>query len=54
MKYLKHRVRRTMTMERLTHVALLSVEYLVLREVDIDELVHDFDSCKARKVPEFN
>ena len=54
MKYMKYRLRTTMTMERLTHVALLSVEYLVLREVDIDELVHDFDSCKARKVPEFN
>ena len=33
MKHMKNRLRPTMTMDRLTNVALISVEYLILRDV---------------------
>ena len=51
MKIIKNRLRTSMTHERLNNLAVMSVEHDILREVDSDELIEDFASCKARKVP---
>ena len=42
LKYIKNRLRTTMTNERLTHLSLMSIEYDILRETDFDDLITDF------------
>ena len=51
MKIIKNRLRTTMTYERLSNLAIMSVEYDILRELDFNNLVKDFAAQKARKVP---
>ena len=50
MKLIKNRLRATMTSERLSDLALLSIESDVLREIQFDDILNDFATRKARKV----
>ena len=50
LKYIKNRLRTTMTNERVTHLSLMSIEYDILRETDFDYLITDFAQRKGRKV----
>ena len=50
LKYIKNRLRTTMTNERVTHLSLMSIEYDILRETDFDDLITDFAQRKGRKV----
>ena len=52
LKNIKSRLRTTMTQERLSCVIVMSIEHDILRQIDIDELVRDFGSRNARKVPD--
>ena len=49
-KYIKNRLRTTMTNERVTHLSLMSIAYDILRETDFDDLITDFAQRKGRKV----
>ena len=44
------RLRTTMCHDRLSHLALVSIEYDILREIDLDKLIQDFARIKSRKV----
>ena len=46
-----NRLRTTLTHERLSNLAIMSIEYDILRELDFNNLVKDFAAQKARKVP---
>ena len=50
LKYIKNRLRTTMTNELVTHLSLISIEYDILRETDFDDLFTDFAQRKGRKV----
>ena len=50
LKYIKNRLRTTMTNKRVTHLSLMSVEYDILRDTDFDDLITDFAQRKGRKV----
>jgi len=50
MKLIKNRLRATMTSDRLSDLALLSIESDVLREIQFDDILNDFATRKARKV----
>ena len=50
LKYIKNRLRTTMTNERVTHLSLMSIEYDILHETDFDDLITDFAQRKGRKV----
>ena len=50
LKYIKNRLRMTMTNERVTHLSLMSIEYGILRETDFDDLITDFAQRKGRKM----
>ena len=50
LKYIKNRLRTTMTNERVTHLSLMSIAYDILRETDFDDLITDFAQRKCRKV----
>ena len=51
LKYIKNRLRTTMTNERVTHLSLMSIEYCdILRETDFDDLITEFAQRKGRKV----
>ena len=50
LKYIKNRLRTTMTNERVTNISLMSLEYDILRETDFDDLITDFAQRKGRKV----
>ena len=50
LKYIKNRLRTTMTNERVTHLSLMSIEYDILRDTDFDDLITDFAQRKGRKV----
>ena len=54
LKHIKNRLRTTMTQERLTYLALISIEYDVLREINFDELIEEFARRKAHKVSGLN
>ena len=47
---IKNGLRTTMTNERVTHLSLMSIEYDILRETDLDDLITDFAQRKGRKV----
>ena len=51
MKLIKNRLRTSMGNERLSHLALLSIEADILREINFDDLVTEFARKKTRKVP---
>ena len=50
LKYIKNRLRTTMTNERVTHLSLMSIEYDILRDTDFDDLITGFAQRKGRKV----
>ena len=50
LKYVKNRLRTTMTNERVTHLSLMRIEYDILGETDFDDLITDFVQRKGRKV----
>ena len=50
LKYIKNRLRTTMTNERVTHLSLMGIEYNILRETDFDDVITDFAQRKGRKV----
>ena len=37
LKFIKNRLRTTMSQERISHLALMSIEYVILRETDFDK-----------------
>ena len=51
LKFIKNRLRTTMCHDRLSHLALMSIECDILREIDFDKLIQDFARAKSRKVP---
>ena len=51
MKFIKNRLRTTMTHDRLSFLTLMSTEYDILREIDFNQLIQDFAKMKSRKVP---
>ena len=51
MKLIKNRLRTSMGNERLSHLALLSIEADILREINFNDLVTEFAKKKTRKVP---
>jgi len=51
MKFIKNRLRTTMSHDRLSHLALMSIEYDIVRELNFNQLVQDFARMKSRKVP---
>ena len=50
LKYIKNRLRTTMTNELVTHISLMSIEYDNLGKTDFDDLITDFAQRKGRKV----
>jgi len=50
LKLIKNHLRSTMSNERLTGLALLSIEFDLAQELDLEDIVQDFASKKARKV----
>jgi hypothetical protein len=50
LKPIKNHLRSTMSNERLTGLALLSIESDLAQELDLEDIVQDFASKKARKV----
>ena len=50
LKLIKNFMRSTMTQDRLTDLAVLSIESEIARTVDFDDIIHYFANLKARKV----
>ena len=50
LKFIKNRLRTTMTNERLSHLTLMSIEYDILRQIDFTKLIKDFAKAQCRKV----
>lgn len=50
LKLIKNYLRSTMSQERLVGLALVSIEFDVLQNIKIDELIKDFSETKARRV----
>jgi len=50
LKIIKNRLRTTMGNERLSHLALMSIEHDVLGEIDFEALIEEFAARKARRV----
>jgi hypothetical protein len=50
LKLIKNRLRTSMSHERLSNLALMSIEQDILREVDFTDVIDEFASRKARKV----
>ena len=50
MKLIKNRLRTSMCNDRLSFLALMSIESDILREISFEELVNEFAKKKARKV----
>ena len=50
LKYIKNRLRTTMTNELVTHISLMSIEYDIIRETDFDDLITGFAQRKGRKL----
>ena len=51
LKLIKDRLSTTMTQENLNDRTVLSTEYDIMRELDFSDLINEFASKKARKVP---
>lgn len=50
MKIIKSRLRTSMTHERLSHLAMLSIESDILYQVNFNQIIDDFANKKVRKV----
>lgn len=50
MKLIKNRLRTSMSNDRLSHLALMSIESDILREINFQDLLTEFAKKKARKV----
>lgn len=50
LKLVKNYLRSTMSQERLVGLAMMSIEYDVLEEIDTESIIKDFAEKKARKV----
>jgi hypothetical protein len=50
MKIIKNRLRTSMTHERLSNLAIMSIENDILRQLDFNEVIDEFASKKVRKV----
>jgi hypothetical protein len=50
LKRIKNHLRSTMSNERFTGLALLSIESNLAQELDLEDIVQNFSSIKARKV----
>ena len=50
MTIIKNRLRTSMTHERLGHLAVLSKESDILRQLDFNQFIDDFANRKVRKV----
>ena len=50
LKLIKSYLRSTMSQERLTGLATISINHTVAEKISYDELVHDFAARKVRKV----
>eukprot|EP00112_Aurelia_sp_Birch-Aquarium-sp1_P025206 Seg827.5 transcript_id=Seg827.5/GoldUCD/mRNA.D3Y31 product="hypothetical protein" protein_id=Seg827.5/GoldUCD/D3Y31 len=50
LKLIKNLMRSTMTQDRLTDFAMLSIESEIARTVDFNDIIHDFANMKVRKV----
>lgn len=50
LKLIKHLLRLTMTQERLSDLAILSIEYNIVQKLSFDDVIDDFSKQKARKV----
>lgn len=50
LKLIKNYLRSVMGQNRLSHLALISIEAEILNRIDIDEIITDFANIKARKV----
>ena len=51
MKLIKNRLRTSMCQERLNSLTLLSIEYDILREIDMNQIIDKFAYAKSRKAP---
>ena len=49
LKFIKNRLRTSMTQERLCHLTLMSIESDILDELDLSDIVDDFACRKSRK-----
>jgi len=50
MKLIKNRLRTSMCNDRLSHLALMSIEADILRQINFEDLVTEFAKKKAQKV----
>ena len=50
MKLIKNRLRSSMRHDRLSHLAILSIENDILDQLELNKLIHDFANRKVRKV----
>ena len=51
LKFIQNRLcSTTMSHDRLSHLAVMSIEYDILREIDFYKLIQDFARVKSRKV----
>ena len=51
MKLIKNRLSTSMGNEQLSHLALMSIQVDILREINFEDLVTEFVKKKTRKVP---
>ena len=50
LKFIKNRLCTTMCHDRLSHLALMSIEYGIIREINFDKLIQNFTRVMSRKV----
>lgn len=50
LKLIKNRLRTSMSHDRLSNLAVMSIEHDILRELDFNDVIDEFASRKARKV----
>jgi len=51
MKYIENRLRATMHHDRISHLALMSTEYDILRDIGIVRLINKFARDRSHKAP---
>ncbi len=51
LKLVENRLRTSMSQERLVHLAIMSLESDILRQIDFSDIIANFASKKSRKVP---
>lgn len=50
LKLIKNYLRSTMGQERLSNLAILSIEYEVAKEIEFDDIIDEFAAIKSRKI----